>query len=156
MFSDTNRNGGSTPIIGVIPLRIGAGATLLYMHAWQEAVSAWQHLWNQAPWGSIATLTTAGLPLPQVLATVAAAVAAFTAVSWILGFATRFAAFIFLPVALGALLVSNRTGQSIAAEACVLYFLAAVTLLVSGSGWLAVDTLFSLGKGAKTKKSGYH
>lgn len=41
MFSDNNRNGGSTPIIGVIPLRIGAGATLLYMHAWQEAVSAW-------------------------------------------------------------------------------------------------------------------
>lgn len=156
MFSDNNRNGGSTPIIGVIPLRIGAGATLLYMHAWQEAVSAWQHLWNQTPWYAPGTLTTAGLPLPEVLATAAATVAAFTAVSWILGFATRFAAFIFLPVVLGALLVSNRTGQSFAAEACVLYLLASVTLLVSGSGWLAVDTLFRLGKGAKAKKSGYH
>lgn len=155
MFSDSSRNGGSTPLIGVIPLRLGTGLVLLYMHAWQDAQSAWQHLWNQTPWDAIVTLEKAGLPWPKVLAVAAAGIAAFTGASWVLGFATRFASFIFLPVALGALLVANRTGQSFAAESCVLYFLIALTLLVKGSGWFAVDTLFAMSKGEKKKKGGF-
>ncbi len=154
MAYELSRSSGSPPIIGIIPLRIGAGVSLLYLHAWTEAIAAWHYLWNQTPWDAIATLgEKAGLPFPQVLAVTAATIAAFTGVSWILGFATRFASFIFLPVALGALLVSNRTEQSFAAESCVLYFLIGITLLVNGAGWLAVDTLFGLRKRDKKKSS---
>ena len=149
MFGNS-RDGSGTPFIGVIPLRLGAGITLLYMHAWNEAVSAWQYLWNQVPWGSVDMLRNAGLPLPQVLAVASAALAAFTGVSWILGFAVRFASLLFIPVSLGALLVANRTGQSFAAEASVLFFFISVTLLASGAGWLSLDALGA----ASRKRSG--
>lgn len=139
------------PIIGVIPLRIGAGALLLYMHAWQGATLAWQHLWNAQPWDLISTLEKAGFnPLMgKIFGAVAAVVAAFTAVSWILGFVTRFSSVIFMPVVLGSLWVCNKAELPFRAEAAVLYFLVAITLLVNGSGWLAVDTLFSLRKEQK-------
>ncbi|MFZ4763940.1 MAG: TQO small subunit DoxD [Roseimicrobium sp.] len=155
MFGNSSLSSSSTPIVGVIPLRLGAGLTLLYMHAWEGAIQAWQHLWNQVPWETIGIVEKAGLPVPHALAIGAAAIAAFTGASWVLGFATRFASFVFLPVALGSLLVANRTEQSIAAETCLLYVLIALTLLVSGSGWLSVDSLFDLGKGKKPKKGGY-
>lgn len=134
------------PIIGIIPLRIGAGALLLYMHGWQSAVLAWQHVWNQQPWDLITTMEKAGFnPLMgKIFGALAAVVAAFTAVSWILGFVTRFSSTVFMPVVLGALWVCNKTDMVFRAEAAVLYFLVAVTLLVNGSGWLAVDTLFNM------------
>jgi len=129
-------------MVGVILLRIGAGLALMYLHGWNLAITVWQHLWNQAPWEAIATVEKAGLPLPKVLAVVGAVVAAFTGVSWILGFVTRLSSAIFLPVTAITLLVANRTGDNQAAELCILYFFIALTLLFNGSGWLAMDTLF--------------
>lgn len=140
------------PIIGVIPLRLGAGLTLMYMHAWQHAGLAWQHVWNQQPWDMIATMEKAGLgpTMGKLLAATAALVAVFTAASWILGFVTRFSSAIFLLVALGSLWVCNRVGDSIGAEASILYFLIALTLVVNGSGWLAIDTLFEMRRNRKS------
>lgn len=134
------------PIIGIIPLRIGAGALLLYMHAWHGAANAWQHVWNQQPWDLISTMEQAGFnPLMgKIFGALAAVIAVFTAVSWILGFVTRFSSTVFIPVVLGTLWVCNKSEMFFRAEAAVLYFLVAVTLLVNGSGWLAVDTLFGL------------
>jgi uncharacterized membrane protein YphA (DoxX/SURF4 family) len=156
MSFDSSQGGPLVRFIGVIPMRLVAGIALLYMHGWTEGLAGWQHLWNQAPWESIAVLEKAALPWPKALAVAAAGITAFTGASWILGFATRFASFIFLPVALGALLVSNRTEQSYAAESCVLYFLIALTLLVNGSGWFSVDAIFNaMRKGGGKKKSLY-
>ena len=146
MPGDNSQYDGPTPIIGVIPLRIGAGALLLYMHAWQQGILAWQHVWNQQPWDMITTLERAGFSplMGKIFGAAAAVVAMFTAVSWILGFVTRFSSVVFMPVVLGALWVCNKTDMPFRAEAAVLYFLVAVTLVVNGSGWLAIDTLFRL------------
>ncbi len=146
MPGDATYDDGRIPIIGIIPLRIGAGALLLYLHAWQAAGQAWQHVWNQTPWDVISTLEKAGLSpfMGKVLGAMAAGIAAFTAGSWILGFLTRFSSVLFMPVTLGALWVCNRVDLPYRSEGAVLYFLVALTLLVNGSGWLGIDTLFRL------------
>lgn len=134
------------PLVDVIPLRIGAGATLLYMHAWQHAFLAWRSVWHQEPWEVIAVVEQSGLPLPKILAVAAAGIAIFTAFCWILGFFTRFASVAFIPVTLGALWVCNRVNQSFGAEACILFLLVALTLVIKGPGWFAIDSFFSKGK----------
>lgn len=151
-MSYDSSQGSIARFIGVIPLRLIAGISLLYLHGWAEGYAAWQHLWNGAEWDAIAFMEKAQMPWPRALAIGAAAITAFAGASWVLGFATRFASFIFLPVALGALLVANRTGQNYAAESCVLYFLIALTLLVNGSGWFSVDAIFNAARGRGTKK----
>ncbi len=147
MSYDLTQSGPIARFIGVIPLRLIAGISLLYLHGWTAAHDAWQHLWHRAEWDAIPYLEQASLPMPRVLALTAAGVTTFTGVSWILGFATRFASFIFLPIALGALLVANKmtatVEHSYAAETAVLYFLISLTLLVNGSGWFSVDAIFN-------------
>src|SRR3954452_4052474 len=148
---DPTQPGPMARFVGVIPLRLIGGINLLYLHGWTAAIEGWHHLWRGAPWDAITLLEKAQMPWPRVLAVAAAAVSAFTGASWILGFATRFASFIFLPVIIGGLLVANRAGQNYAAEAAVLYFLIALTLLVNGSGWLSIDALFN----AARKRNSY-
>ncbi len=155
MSYDYSQGGPVSRFIGVIPLRLIAGICLLYLHGWSEGQAAWQHLWNGAQWDAIAFMEKAQMPWPRALAIAAASITAFTGASWVLGFATRFASFIFLPVAIGALLVANRTEQNYAAESCVLYFLIALTLMVNGSGWFSVDAIFRAARGGGKKKSLY-
>ncbi len=131
----------SKPGFGIIPLRVGAGASLLYLHAWSQAVAVFYFLWNRSSWDAISQLEKVGLPFPTMLAVVAALLAFLVAVSWLFGFLTRFSSFLFLPVALGALWVANRNLKFIDAEISVLYFLIALTLLISGPGWLSLDHL---------------
>ncbi len=149
---DAPRSGrSSSSLASIIILRIGAGLTLLYLHAWSQAVSAWQHLWNGSGWDAVKSLQDAGYPLPEILAPLAAAITVLTAVSWILGFVTRFSSAIFIPVALMALVAANRAGQTAEAESCLLYFFIAATLVFTGSGWLALDTLFGMRKKKKSR-----
>ena len=143
MAYDSAPGSPEQPLIGVIPLRIAAGLTLLYMHVWQHAPLAWRAVWNQQPWEVIGSVEQSGMPLAKTMAAFGAGVAAFTAVCWILGFFTRVASVAFIPITLGALWVCNRVDQSFGAETCVLYFMIALTLLVQGPGWLSVDALFN-------------
>ena len=140
-FDHSSRDSGSD-WVGTIPLRIGAGVTLLYLHSWSEAALGWQHLVNQKPWPLISLLEKGALPYPHVLAYMAAAVAAITATCWIIGFLTRFFSLLFLPVAAAALLLANRLGEHLGAEAALLYLLIAITLVITGSEWFSVDALF--------------
>lgn len=155
MAYDPSQTGPIARFIGVIPLRLIGGVSLLYLHGWAGATAGWAHLWSNAPWDAIGFLERASIPMPRVMAIAAAAITAFTGASWILGFATRFASLVFLPVALGALLVANRAGQNYAAETCVLYFLIALTLLVNGSGWMSIDAIFNAARGRSKVKSAY-
>ncbi len=132
----------SKPQFGIIPLRVGAGASLLYLHAWSQAVAAYHFLWSGTPWDAINHLKEVGLPFPTALAVTSALLTCLVAVCWLLGFLTRFFSGVFLPFALGALWVANRSSQFNNAEISVLYFLIALTLLISGPGWLSLDTLF--------------
>lgn len=153
MAYDNTPGSPEQPLIGVIPLRLGAGATLLYMHVWQHTPLAWRAVWHQQPWEIIAVVEQSGLPFPKVLAVTAAAIAAFVAFSWILGFFTRVASVLFVPVTLGALWVCNRVGESFGAETCLLLFFISLTFIIKGPGWLAVDTLFTRRK--KQRKAIY-
>jgi uncharacterized membrane protein YphA (DoxX/SURF4 family) len=159
MSYDPSQTGPIARYIGVIPLRLIGGISLLYLHGWTAGHEAWQHLWHGAPWDAIAYLEKAALPMPRVLALAAAGITTFAGASWILGFATRFASFIFLPVALGALLVANKMTVSVehsyAAETAVLYFLIALTLLVNGSGWFSIDAIFNAARNRSKVRSAY-
>ena len=130
--------------VGTIPLRIGAGLVLIYLHAWRQAVDGWQHLAKQTPWGLPELLKKATLPYPDILAYVATVLAMAAAVSWLMGFLTRFFSFLFLLVALGGILAANSLNDHVAAETSVLYLFVALTLLITGSGWFSVDALFEL------------
>ena len=144
-FDPPRSNSG--PLIGTIPLRLGAGASLLYLHAWAQAVAVFHFLWHRTPWDAVSQFEKAGLPFPKILAVSAALLATLVAISWLLGFLTRFFSFIFLPLAIGALWIANRNSQFVDAEVCVLYFFIALTLLISGPGWLSLDTLFRQRRG---------
>lgn len=127
---------------GLTVLRVGAGLTLLYMHVWHQAPHAYQYVWHRQPWDMVDMVKNSGLPLSSVVAVGGLLISLLVAVSWILGFATRFFSFLFLPVMLGALWVANKTGEANGAEVCLLYFLIAMALLAHGSGLIALDTLF--------------
>lgn len=135
---------GYTPAsIGSVPLRIGAGLTLLYIHAWNQAISAWQYVRHQEAWDSIEAIKSLGLPFPDILAVTIAIIVTLTALSWIFGFYTRLLSVLFLPLTLGGLLVANRADHGFAAESAVLYFFIAIAMILNGSGWLSLDAIFA-------------
>lgn len=144
--------GSSRPGFGIVPLRIGAGASLLYLHAWSQAVAGFHFLWQRTPWETISQFEKAGLPFPTPLAVTAALLTFLVAVSWLLGFLTRFSSLLFLPCVLGALWVSNRNSEFDRAEICVLYFLIGLTMLIIGPGWLSLDTLLRQRRGKKKSR----
>lgn len=142
MAADSSQ--GYTPAsLGSVPLRIGSGLTLLYIHAWNQAILAWQYVRHQQPWDSIEAIQSIGLPFPDILAVIIALIVTLTALSWIFGFYTRLFSLLFLPITLGGLLVANRAGHGFAAESAVLYFFIAIALLLNGSGWLSLDAIFA-------------
>jgi uncharacterized membrane protein YphA (DoxX/SURF4 family) len=142
---------GLAASLGLFLLRFGAGFILFYVEGWNLAIQVWQHLWQGAPWTFIDTITNAQLPLPKILAVVMAIVIVLSSVSWILGFVTRFASIILLPVMALAVLIANRTGVSTpTAEAAALYFFIALCLLISGPGWCSLDALFKMRRGKKS------
>ena len=150
---DTPRS-SSGPIIGVIPLRLGAGFVLLYMHAWAQTQVAYNALWHGQPWDLINLLKNAGLPMPRVLAIAAALITAAVAMSWLLGFLTRLFSALFIPVTIGSLLICNRNDRPDGAESALLFFFISITLVIFGSGWLSLDSLFGR-KRARKKSSRY-
>jgi uncharacterized membrane protein YphA (DoxX/SURF4 family) len=127
---------------GVTLLRVGAGLTLLYLHVWHQTQLAFQFVWNRKTWEAVDTIKKSGLPFATVLAVGSELVALLVALSWILGFATRFFSFLFLPVMLGALWVANKSGEINGAELCLLYFFISLALVIHGSGWFSLDTAF--------------
>ena len=141
-FSDHSSRGSSTGWITTIPLRIGVGATLFYLHGWGEAVAGWHYLVKQETWPLIGLLEKATMPYPIVLAYIAATLTTVTPACWIIGFLTRFFSIAILPVIIGALLLANRLGEHLEAEAALLYLLIALTLFITGPGWFSVDALF--------------
>ena len=141
--------------LGLFLLRVGAGFVLFYVEGWEHAQNVWQHLWHGAPWAFIDTVAQAQMPLPKVLAIIIAIVMVLGSASWVLGFVTRFASAIMIPVMAVSVLIANRTGGAsgaATAETAALYFFIALCLMVSGPGFGALDALFKL---RRKKKSIY-
>ncbi len=132
-------------------LRIGSGIVLAAFHAWGGVIGGYEFVWKEQPWDWVKTLADARLPMPHIVAPVAAALVAAVALSWILGFVTRLFAFIALPLGIGALIVAERLGSP-QTETCWLYLFIAATLLLFGSGNISLDWFFNLGNRPKEKK----
>jgi len=143
MLGSLGFSSGTPSWVGIIPLRIGTGLTLFYLHGWSEASGAVRHLWDSnVHWGLIALLEKATMPYPNFLAYIATIIGVSTAVFWMVGFLTRFFATLFVPLAIGVIVVANHLGETGAAEAGILYLFVAFTLIINGSGWFSVDALF--------------
>lgn len=153
-YSDSSfrQQGSGTPLIGTIPLRIASAAVLLYLHAWHHTQSGWQFLWHQQPWELPLLLAKAKFPYVNPLAIATVAISFAVTVSWLIGFLTRLFSLLFIPVLLGAILAANRLEEYAAAETAMLYVLIAITLVVTGSGWFSVDTVFEMNRNPKRKR----
>lgn len=136
----------------IVILRIGTGALLLFRHGWEAAHGAYQFLWEEQPWGWVKAFDDVGLPYATLLAPTVALIVAAVAVSWCLGFLTRLFSFIFMPIALGVIVMAGPTYT----ELGWLYLLISATLLLYGSGAVSLDRLFHLGESwGQSKKSSW-
>lgn len=129
-------------------LRIGAGLVLARFHGWPGATGAYQFLWKEKAWDWVPVFDKAHMPYPHLVAPAAAFLIAAVALSWILGFVTRLFSAVFIPVIIGAMIISQRVDTP-HIEICALYLAIAVTLLLFGSGKVSVDLLFQLGRKKK-------
>ena len=129
-------------------LRMGAGLTLGWFHAWHGVKDAYRFIWNEQPWGWVAELEKAHVPWPHLVAPAVALVIASVAISWTLGFVTRLFSLIGIPVAAGALVIAHRL-ESPQVETCVLYLFIAITLMLFGSGSVSLDWFFNLAQRPK-------
>lgn len=136
----------------IVILRVGAGILLLKQHGWVAAQGAYDFLWKEQPWEWVKVFSDAGLPYPTLLAPTMAIVVAAVAVSWCVGFLTRLFAVVFMPVAIGVILLAGPGYL----EVGWLYLLISITLLLYGSGAVSIDSLFRLGESwRKPKKASW-
>jgi uncharacterized membrane protein YphA (DoxX/SURF4 family) len=150
----SSRN-GSAPVSAfrtVSLLRIGTGLVLLFSYGMEAAMRGWQFTVKQVPWTFVATLERAAVPMPKVLAIVVAIGIIAVGLSWTLGFLTRLFAACFLPILIGGMIVGERLSIPGHIEVGMLYLLITVSLLISGSGMVSLDTLFKLGSGPKKRR----
>jgi len=140
-----NQNPWSGLFKTIAILRIGTGVLLMTRHAAAAVIAAYHFLWQEQEWAWVKTFADAGIPLPHLTAPAIALIVASVALSWIVGFLTRFFAFIFLPIIIWTLILLTRSGAE-QAEAAWLYLLIAFTLLLFGSGAISIDKLFRLGE----------
>lgn len=152
MFSsgDTSTRNAPTGMVGVTPLRLGTALVLLQQHVWPHLPPAFQALWNGKSWDMIDLFSKAGLPWPKYLAVATAVIAALVCLCWLLGFLTRLSAVMFMPVALGAVMVCKSAGNADGTELSLLYFLIAISVAVCGPGWFSLDALFRRRRGSRT------
>ncbi len=126
-------------------LRIGTGVLLLTQHGWAAAIGAYQFLWKEEAWDWVKFFGEQSLPQPTLLAPAVAILVAGVAVSWTLGFLTRFFATLFLPVAVGGVILAQRLDSPMV-ETAWLYVLISFTLILFGSGAVSIDGLFRFGE----------
>lgn len=125
-------------------LRIGSGLVLMTRHAWDGLIAAYEFVWREIPWEWVGAFDAQGVPMPHLLAPLAALLLFVISLAWITGFLTRLFAALLLgmtAVALGFV----HDDHAAVAELCWLYALIAFTLLLFGSGSLSLDRLFRLG-----------
>jgi len=133
-------------------LRIGTGLILLLYYGLGAATQGYDFVWNGKPWEWVKILADADFPVPHLLAPVAGGITAVTAVSWIIGFFTRLFSVLFVPVALGAIVVVERLDVTAQEPFVYALFLITCTLMLYGSGYVSADGLFKLADRPKKKK----
>ncbi len=154
--SNSSSRAGHSPLSAfrtVSLLRIGTGLVLFFYYGLEAMMRGWQFALKQVPWTFAADLERAAiLPAPKVFAVLVAIIVVGVSVSWTLGFLTRLFAALFIPVIIGGMVVGERLSIPGHGELGMLYLLIALSLLISGSGTVSLDTLFKLGSGLKKRR----
>lgn len=133
-------------------LRVGTGLIIALYYGVAAATGGYEFVWNGKPWEWVKVLTDAGFPAPHLLAPAAGLITVVTAVSWIIGFFTRLFSVVFLPVALGAIVVVERLDVTAQEPFVYALLLITITLMLYGSGYVSADGLFKLADRPKKKK----
>ena len=126
---------------GALILRWCAGFTLILLHAWDEGLRGWKHVWHKEPWAFAAEMTERGFPLPEVVAAVSVAAAMLGSVFLISGLLCRVSAMVLLLCALCGLFLYGRVPDI--AERLALYAGIYAALIICGPGRFSLDALFT-------------
>jgi uncharacterized membrane protein YphA (DoxX/SURF4 family) len=126
---------------GLLILRWCAGLTLILLHAWDEGLRGWKHIWHKEPWAFAGEITDRGFPLPQAVAVAAVVVAILGSVFLISGLLCRVSALILLACALCGLFLYGRVPDI--AERLALYAGIYAVLVICGPGLFSLDAVFS-------------
>ena len=126
---------------GLLVLRWAAGFTLIFLHAREEGVRGWGHVWHKEPWAFATEMAERGFPLPQAVAVAAVAVAMAGSVFLITGLLCRVSALLLLACSLCGLFLYGRLPE--VAERLWLYSGVFAALVLCGPGRLSLDALFT-------------
>lgn len=126
---------------GLLILRWCAGLTLIFMHALDEGIRGWGHVWYKEPWEFVAEITERGFPFPQGVAIAAVAAAMLGSVFLVAGLLCRVSAFTLLACTLCGLFLYGRVPDI--AERLALYAAIYAVLVICGPGRISLDALFS-------------
>jgi uncharacterized membrane protein YphA (DoxX/SURF4 family) len=131
-------------------LRFGAGLLLLLYFGFPALMRGYPYVWSGAPWEWVEVCKAAGIP--GMLAPVAGGITFIVSLSWTLGFLTRLFSAIFLPVVIGAVVVTETLNATPYQPFCYLLLFVTITLMLFGSGQVSVDQLFKLVDRPKKKR----
>jgi len=126
---------------GLLILRWCAGLTLIIMHAREEGIRGWGHVWHKEPWTFAAEITERGFPFPQAVA-IAAVIAAIIGSAFIVtGLLCRVSALVLLACTMCGLFLYGRVPDI--AERLALYAAIYAVLVICGPGRISLDAIFS-------------
>jgi putative oxidoreductase len=122
--------------VGLLLLRLGFAALLVWLHGWHRLVQAFGYLFLGEPWTFVGFVGSLGFPYPVVFAVCSALAESVGALLVGLGLATRIGA---AAVAINmSVAVFNEARGGDPIELPALYLLIAVTLLITGPGAFAL------------------
>ncbi|MEM7145772.1 MAG: DoxX family protein [Verrucomicrobiota bacterium] len=141
-FANTSPSSHALIHGGIFVLRTGLSATIFSLHGLPLFIAAWQSIWKKQPWDLVDTLTELQYPFPAIVSTAAALTLTIFPVSVFLGFLSRIASAILVVFLATVLVAANSLQGVISQEAIFLYLIGYSTVIVTGSGFISLDTAF--------------
>lgn len=127
----------------LLALRLLITFTLIYFQGWQQIVAAWRYVWSKAPFTLVEQLETAGVPSPNVLAPLFAALLIVVCLALAFGFLTRIFALVGLLLFLFVLVANVQLSDTLNVQALVLHCGLLLIMTFAGGGRFSLGTLLS-------------
>ena len=140
----SNAPQGAHPLMhgGIFILRTGLASVMLLMHGIPLAIAAWRYIWKKQPWPLVESLTELQYPFPAIVSTSTAIILTIFPLSVFLGFLSRIASAILVVFLVTVFVAASSLEGFIAQESIFLYLIGFSTIIVTGSGFISLDTVF--------------